>query len=62
MNKVKAFFKWLVKLIVTPIAAIVTIPISDRFINFINKHIWLRILISGAITAVILAIIYIVRG
>lgn len=62
MNKAKSFFKWLLKLIVTPITAIVTIPVSDRFINFMNKHFWLRMLISGIIMGTVLFIVYYIRG
>lgn len=58
MTKVKTFFSWLIKLIVTPLQAIVNIPISDRFITFMNKHVWLRILISGVIMLIILFLIY----
>ena len=58
MNKGKAFFKWLAKLIVTPITAIVSISVSDRFIKFMNKNTWLRILISGIIMAIIMVIFY----
>lgn len=59
MNKVKTFFKWLGKLIITPLKAIITIPVSDRFIAFMNKHYWLRMLIAAVITAIILIVIYI---
>lgn len=58
MNKIRAFFIWLGKLIITPLKAVVTIPISDRFIGFMNKHIWLRMLMAALITALILVIIY----
>lgn len=59
MNKIKVFFIWLGKLIITPLKAIVTIPVSDRFIVFMNKHIWLRMVIAAGIAALILAIIHI---
>lgn len=57
MKKVKEFFLWLAKLIVTPLKAIVSIPISDRFIAFMNKHAWLRMLVAAIITVVILLIV-----
>lgn len=62
MNKIKTFFKWLTKLIVTPLKAIVNIPVSDRFIGFMNKHVWLKILISGVIATLTMIFIYIIRG
>lgn len=60
MNKVKSFFAWIFKLIITPLAAIITIPISDRFINFMTRHNWLRMLISLIITIAILFFVYFV--
>lgn len=60
MSKIRAFFSWIIKLIITPLAAIVTIPISDRFINFMTRHIWLRMLISAVIMIAILVFVYFV--
>lgn len=58
MEKVKSFFEFLLKLIITPLQAIVSIPVSDRFINFMNKHVWLRILISGIIMLIIVFFVH----
>lgn len=58
MSKVKGFFIWLGKLIVTPLKAIVAIPIYDRFITIMNKHFWLRMILAAIVTAVIMMIGY----
>ena len=60
MSKVKTVFSWIIRLIITPLAAIVTIPISDRFISFMTKHTWLKMLISAVIMLAILFFIYFV--
>lgn len=58
MNKIKSFFSWIFKIILTPIHALISIPITDGFIEFVNKHVWFRVLVSGLLAVGILCLVY----
>lgn len=58
MNKIKTTFTFIGQLIINPIKKIASIPVSDRFIEFINKHLWLKLLIALILTSLIFGYYY----
>ncbi len=61
MRKIKNFFKIFIQVLFNPIKVIASINISEKFISFMNKHIWLRVLISFILMAVIVALVYYIK-
>ncbi len=58
MEKVKKTFTYIGQLIVNPIKKIASIPISDRFMDFLSKHVWLRILVSFVLAVLVVVYVY----
>lgn len=50
MKKIKKVFVYIGQLIVNPIKKLASFPITDKFIEFVNKHVWLRFLVALLIT------------
>ncbi|NLN50929.1 MAG: hypothetical protein GX149_04855 [Acholeplasmataceae bacterium] len=61
MRKIKNFFLKVGQTIVNPIKTIASIIVSDRFLIFMNKHVWLKLLISAVLTAGIIVLVYVVK-
>ena len=60
MRKIKNFFLKVGQTIVNPIKTS-SIIVSDRFLIFMNKHVWLKLLISAVLTAGIIVLVYVVK-
>lgn len=53
MKKIKNTFIYIGQFITNPVKKIAAIPISDKAIEFFNKHVWFRLLLAAVITAAI---------
>ena len=58
MRKIKLFFKYLLLFLIKPIKTIASVDVSDRFINYLTKNAWLRIVIALVVSAFFFYLIY----
>ena len=61
MRKIKNFFLKVGQTIVNPITTIASIIVSARILIFMNKHVWLKLLIAAVLTAGIIVLVYVVK-
>lgn len=61
MKKIKNILTYIIQLIVNPFKKLASIPISDKFIEFTSKHVWLRLLLSLLLTAFITLLVYYIK-
>lgn len=58
MKTIKDFFKQLFTFIINPIKTVASINVSDKFIAFVSKNIWLKALLSLLISGIIFYLVY----
>ncbi len=58
MKKVKQVFNFIITLLYNPIKTIASVSLSERFINFVSKHFWIRLIISLLVVTLIFYLVY----
>ncbi len=58
MKKIKQVFNFIISLFINPIKTIASVNLSEKFIAYMSRHIWIRLLISFVIAALIFYLVY----
>lgn len=58
MKKIKQVFNFIITLLFNPIKTIASINLSERFITYVSKHIWVRLVISLLLASLMFYLAY----
>ncbi|MGI6360341.1 MAG: hypothetical protein ACOX02_04825 [Acholeplasmatales bacterium] len=61
MNKFQKVIMKIGSILLNPIKLISNINIPEKFLTFVNKHVWFKVLLSLLVTVLIVLVWYLIR-